>query len=167
MSDDRPSEVLGSLPRTRPHRRSQKRAAAQAQAQAVAGDTSPRSERSDRVRAPAGKATRAASTGKSAKRAASPPPSGRRSRASAGAAEVKSGPPAVDKPPTATTRKSQQLRQPAQPGGTPSAPRSRRPAGSGADILGTAVQAAAELAEIGLTVSARAIRSAISRLPRP
>jgi hypothetical protein len=38
---------------------------------------------------------------------------------------------------------------------------------SGTDILGTAVQAAAELAEIGLSVSARAIRGAVSRLPRP
>ena len=33
--------------------------------------------------------------------------------------------------------------------------------------LGTAVQAAAELAEIGLMASARALRSALSRLPRP
>jgi hypothetical protein len=38
---------------------------------------------------------------------------------------------------------------------------------TGADILGTAVQAAAELAEIGLSASARALRGAISRLPRP
>jgi hypothetical protein len=38
---------------------------------------------------------------------------------------------------------------------------------TGADILGTAVHAVAELAEIGLSVSARALRSALSRLPRP
>jgi hypothetical protein len=38
---------------------------------------------------------------------------------------------------------------------------------TGADILGTAVQAAAELAEIGLSASARALRGAIARLPRP
>ncbi|HEV3056150.1 MAG TPA: hypothetical protein VGX45_15915 [Solirubrobacteraceae bacterium] len=38
---------------------------------------------------------------------------------------------------------------------------------SGAEILGTAVHAAAELAEIGLTAGARALRSAIARLPRP
>ena len=37
----------------------------------------------------------------------------------------------------------------------------------GAEILGTAVQAAAELAEIGLSVGARALRNAVSRLPRP
>ena len=35
------------------------------------------------------------------------------------------------------------------------------------DILGTAVQAAAELAEIGISATARAIRGAVSRLPRP
>jgi hypothetical protein len=34
-------------------------------------------------------------------------------------------------------------------------------------VIGTAVQAAAELAEIGLSMSARAIRRAVSRLPRP
>jgi hypothetical protein len=34
-------------------------------------------------------------------------------------------------------------------------------------ILGTAVQAAAELAEIGLMAGARALRGALSRLPRP
>jgi hypothetical protein len=37
----------------------------------------------------------------------------------------------------------------------------------GSDIVSTAVQAAAELAEIGLSVSARALRNAVSRLPRP
>jgi hypothetical protein len=34
-------------------------------------------------------------------------------------------------------------------------------------VLGTAVQAAAELAEIGLMASARALRGALARLPRP
>ncbi len=34
-------------------------------------------------------------------------------------------------------------------------------------VLGTAVQAAAELAEIGLSVSARALRNAAARFPRP
>jgi hypothetical protein len=34
-------------------------------------------------------------------------------------------------------------------------------------VLKTAVQAVAELAEIGLTLGARLLRSAVSRLPRP
>ncbi len=37
----------------------------------------------------------------------------------------------------------------------------------GTEIVGTAVQAAAELAEIGLSATARAIREAVARLPRP
>ena len=36
-----------------------------------------------------------------------------------------------------------------------------------ANLFGIAVQAAAELAEIGLTAGTRALRIAISRLPRP
>jgi hypothetical protein len=38
---------------------------------------------------------------------------------------------------------------------------------TGADVVGIAVQAAAELAEIGLAASARALRGVLSRLPRP
>jgi hypothetical protein len=34
-------------------------------------------------------------------------------------------------------------------------------------LVGTVVKAAAELAEIGMTVGARALRTAVSRLPRP
>jgi hypothetical protein len=41
------------------------------------------------------------------------------------------------------------------------------PPSSGDGILGTAVRATAELAEIGLMVGARALRGALSRLPRP
>ena len=37
----------------------------------------------------------------------------------------------------------------------------------GPELIGTLVKAAAELAEIGLTVGARALRTAVSRLPRP
>ncbi|HUZ27723.1 MAG TPA: hypothetical protein VMU90_00690 [Solirubrobacteraceae bacterium] len=38
---------------------------------------------------------------------------------------------------------------------------------SAADIVGTAVGAAAELGEIGLTLGTRALRRTLSRLPRP
>jgi hypothetical protein len=37
----------------------------------------------------------------------------------------------------------------------------------GAELVGTAVRAAVELAEIGLTLGARALRLAVSRLPKP
>ena len=38
---------------------------------------------------------------------------------------------------------------------------------SGTDLVGTAVQAAGELAELGLTLGARALRDAVKRIPRP
>jgi hypothetical protein len=103
MSDETPPSVLGSLPRTRPHRRSPKRMSAAARA----ATTAP-------------KATRPAAT----KPAATRPPAER---------------PARQPPPAAAT-----------PG-----------------ALETAVQAAAELAEIGLQASARALRRTLSRLPHP
>jgi hypothetical protein len=106
MSDEPPSKVLGALPRTRPHRRSDKRAA------------------------PAG----------------NPVGSDLRLTAGAGGGAKASPPPAADPPDSADARK---------------------PLPAGANVVGTAVQAAAELAEIGLSVSARALRGALSRLPRP
>ncbi|MGI9183477.1 MAG: hypothetical protein ACR2GZ_00710 [Solirubrobacteraceae bacterium] len=48
-----------------------------------------------------------------------------------------------------------------------SAGRKPPPPDPAAGPLGTAVQAAAELAEIGMMASARALRGALSRLPRP
>jgi hypothetical protein len=38
---------------------------------------------------------------------------------------------------------------------------------SGTEVVSTLVKATAELAEIGLSVGARTLRNAISRLPRP
>jgi hypothetical protein len=72
------------------------------------------------------------------------------------------------KPTPATRPAPKRLRQPAQPAGAPPSPRSRGSVpNSGADVLGTAVHAAAELAEIGLTAGARALRNAVARLPKP
>jgi hypothetical protein len=128
MSEDPPADVLSSLPRTRPHRRSEKRGAPKASA---ARGTARKSS-ATRATAPKAQAT----------------------------------------PKAPATPKPKPLRQPEQPAGGPprrppaSLPRPPAPV-SGTDILGTAVQAAAELAEIGLSASARALRAAISRLPRP
>jgi hypothetical protein len=54
----------------------------------------------------------------------------------------------------------------------PSAPTSMAPASlpsppRGTELIGTMVQAAGELAEIGMSVTARAVREALARLPRP
>ena len=160
MTDDRPSEVLGGLPRTRPHRRSDKRAAPApspaAEAPAATREPSPAAEAPAATRKPT-----AAETPRTAKTAAN------------GSASVKPLGPTREPSGTSARRraaraKPARLPQPQQPAGTPPAPPSRKPVPStGVDLLGTAVQAAAELAEIGLSVSARALRGAISRLPRP
>ncbi|HUB03981.1 MAG TPA: hypothetical protein VMA76_02875 [Solirubrobacteraceae bacterium] len=137
MSDERPSDVLGALPRRRPHRRSEKRA-------------SP---------APAGRS------------GSSPPPAKRGSAARARGARPVDGKRDAPATPTprVTPRRPDRLRQPAQPPGVPpTPPRPGRPdQTTSRDILGIAAQAAAELAEIGLSVSARALRNAVARLPRP
>jgi hypothetical protein len=148
VSDDPPSDVLGALPRHRPQRRSQKRRApasvdkpARAQSDPTAGPS----------RARANGRTQAA--GRS--RTATTP---QVKRASRPAAQTRAQP----------ARRSGRLPQPAQPSGVPPAPPTRGPLQpTGRDILGTAAQAAAELAEIGRSMSAWALRNAIARLPRP
>jgi hypothetical protein len=71
-------------------------------------------------------------------------------------------------PATAAPRRSTpRLAQPAQPAGTPRALRRRPPAQRPDGLVGTAVQAAGELAQIGLTVGGQVVRGALSRLPKP
>jgi hypothetical protein len=118
MSDKTQPTVLGSLPRTRPHRRSDKRASL-AVPPAAEATPAPKPQAAPKPRAAKRKPT-----------AARPAPK----RA-----------PAAKRPPVAP---------PAPPAESPGA-------------LETAVQAAAELAEIGLQASARALRRTLSRLPRP
>jgi hypothetical protein len=112
MSPEPEPGVIGSLPRTRPHRRSAKRAGSPTGA--PPGDSKSAAE-PEVVKAAA----------KPKRTAASP------------------------KPPT------------------PKAPPAPVSADPSHGVLETAVQAAAELAEIGLHASARALRGAVSRLPRP
>ena len=114
MSEEKPPEILAGLPRTRPHRRSDKRGA---------------------------------------------------SRTSSGRSNTKS----AARPPGARGRgRTEPLRQPNQPAGTPAKPASRRPSPpSGPQIVSTVVQAAAELVEIGVTAGVRTVKDALRRLPRP
>ena len=110
MVDKPPPGVIGSLPRSRPHRRSDKRAA--------------------KPQAPTAPAPQAQAQAPSTKPAA---PTSRATK------------PAAPKAP----------KTPERPVAEPSP-----------GVVETAIQAAAELAEIGLHVGARALRSAVSRLPR-
>jgi hypothetical protein len=117
MSDERPDDILGGLPHSRPHRRSAKRPAAPGVQSAEAN----------------------------------PPPT--------------PTPRATPKPrATPTSRATPKPRAEPRVGARPEpAP----PPAPNDGVLGTAVQAAAELAEIGLSASARALRGVLSRLPRP
>ena len=127
MSPEPEPGVIGSLPRTRPHRRSAKRAGSPAGAPPVDSQSAAEPE------------------------AVTAPAKPRRTAAK----------------PTRTAAKP--TRTAASP--KPSASKAPPPAPVAADpshgVLETAVQAAAELAEIGLHASARALRGAVSRLPRP
>jgi hypothetical protein len=142
MSDEPQPSVIGSLPRTRPHRRSDKRAAPPT-------GTTP-------VDAPS-----------AAEPAVAKPTGAKRTRAAAAPKRA----PAAAKPKRAPVAAQPRAAKPA-PAATPPAPAAARPsepatADAAHGVFETAVQAAAELAEIGLHASARALRRAVSRLPRP
>jgi hypothetical protein len=126
-------DVLGSLPRTRPARRSAKRGApagAATPAPLQAASTRPRAPRAPKAARPAGRAAaRTQSQRRSAPSSVSPP---------------------VPAAGYATP-------------GAPSGDGERRHPG----LLGTAVQAAGEVAQLGFTVGAQALRGALGRLPRP
>ena len=143
--EDRDGGVLAGLPRSRPQRRSGRRkAAAEASPAATAGE--PR-------RAKAAASKRSASAG---------------AKASASAGAKASKPSAAQRP--KATGAAAPKRQPAQPRNVPPQPARSAPAQSReerAHLVGTAVQAAGELAQISVTVGAHVLRGALSKLPRP
>ena len=185
MTDRRTSDVLGALPNSRPHRRSEKRGARTAE-NGSTGQETPAQTAASKPKS-AGRSSQASPAKPSASRpkpASGPkrvsgPKAAPSAKATSGpkaasSAKATSGPKRASGPKAASSaspRKSaarSRIRQPAQPGGTPKTPRASQPEPADQpDVLGTAIQAAAELAEIGLTVGARARRSAMSRLPRP
>jgi hypothetical protein len=160
LSNDRSSEVLGALPRTRPHRRSAKRPARSAAESEPQRTPDAAGAEAKQAKATAG--TQAKATG--ATRAKQQPTRTPAKSTRAKPATVGSG----ARPSRVESPGARRLAQPAQPRGVPAAARpARQAAPTRAPVLSTAVQAAAELAEIGLTLSARALRRAVGRLPRP
>ena len=162
MADQKHSEVLGALPRSRPHRRSAKRPP---RANGSAVETTTATET-----APPKKAKRAttASPKATSPKAASPkatsPKATRRTATPSRPTSKRSEPNAARR----AKPRTDPLRQPPQPRGIPSQPRSPVPPSSHKpQVLGTVVQATAELTEIGLSLSARALRRVVGRLPRP
>lgn len=133
-------DVFGSLPNARPQRRSARRDRSTAKAKpAAAGPADPA-------------ATRAAEP------AAKPKPAARAKAATS--AKPKPAARAKTTPPRATAAQI-------PPAGyaTPRTDDDGVP--RGADLVTTAVQAAGELAQIGLAAGGRALKSALERLPRP
>jgi hypothetical protein len=136
-------DVFGSLPNTRPQRRSAKRDRGGAKGKAA---TTP--AQTPGAKPKAGSSARAKPAARASAKAK---PGARASARAKPAAKAGSAPPASKIPPAgyATPR--------ADDDGVP----------RGADLVTTAVQAAGELAQIGLAAGGRALKSALERLPRP
>jgi hypothetical protein len=129
MSPQPKAGVMGSLPRTRPHRRSAKRPPA----------TGPAKSRT--------------------------PNAGTAKAGTAKAGTAKAGTTKAAAARTGTARPSpSKAASPAAPG--PPQPRPASSPDNSPGVLETAVQAAAELTEIGLHAGARALRRTLSRLSR-
>lgn len=129
-------DVLRSLPRTRPTRRSPRR------------DGARKAEATARVAPEAAQGRRKAAAGDAAPR--------RKPAGAAGkGADGRARPKAVPRP-----------KLPASGYAAPE-PEHRGGSAGAAEIIGTALQAAGELGQIGLTVSRQALRSALRRLPSP
>lgn len=142
-SDERDgADVLKSLPARRPQRRSARRDGAKPAAAQASAKAGARAAAKPKAGGPKPvKAKPATPRAKAATpRAKAAPPSGK--------------PKAVR--PSAATRNA---------ASTPSA----RPADSpeGIELVGTAIQAVGELAQLGLTLGTKALRGAVSRIPRP
>jgi len=151
MSDERP-DVIGSLPSTRPHRRSDKR-----------GPAKPDTEKQPAAAAEP-KPTKPAAGKPAAKKPAAKKPAAKKPAAKKPAAKKPAAKkPAAKKPPVNVRTRA--TTPPPPP--SPPRPADDRPADEQPGTLETVVQAAAELTELGLRAGARALRGAVSRLPRP
>lgn len=143
--DNGDSDVLRSLPRTRPARRSAKRDEAKPKSRAAAAA---------KAKPGAAKPKATAAAKRTAKPKAAAAAKGRRKPAAKAAAAPKA---AAKNAPAATAVPP--------PSGYATPEQDSRP--GGVELVATTVQAAAELAGIGLTLGRQAIGQALSRIPRP
>jgi hypothetical protein len=142
-SSDPPSgerDVFSGLPNARPQRRSAKRDGARGGAGAKGAGAAPASE-------------------------AKPAQSGGKTRAAAKKAPPQARAAAGSRPSAARAKAAAPKPPPVPPAGYATPIDDDAP--HGADLVGTAVQAAGELAQIGIAFGGRALKSAIQRLPRP
>ena len=146
-------DVMSNLPTTRPQRRSSKRGAAGAGTSGKAPARSAPAKGSGRGPAPA----RPGPSSGPRKRAK--PTSGR------GASERRK--PAAVRPSAATQRVKQSDARKREAPGPRVAPGRKGVAPSGTALVSTTLQAAGELAQLGVSLGARMLRGAASRIPRP
>jgi hypothetical protein len=165
---DTDREVLTSLPRSRPVRRSAKRGE-----RAAAGSTTATRTRPADGAAPKPRAKPKAADAKP--KAAEAKPKAAEAKPKAGPASAKAGP-ARPKAGAATSKAADGAQ-----GAKVPPPRKVPPAGYAApaggdpdssppgptEILSTAIQAASELAQIGFSVGRQALQAALERLPKP
>jgi hypothetical protein len=144
---DSDREVLTSLPRTRPVRRSAKRGERPSAASATASKPKARAADGAKARKPAAK-PRATAQPKATARTARPAASG-------GARATGQG-----------SRSAPRRKVPPAGYASPSNADGDQHSAS-ADLIGTAVQAAGELAQIGFAVGRQALQSMLERLPKP
>lgn len=165
MPDRKPSsDVLGSLPRTRPQRRSAKRAQSPS---GTGADVTQAQPASTPKRSPAAKPKAATTAKATPKKKTAPRKTTTRAKAATGSTPTPPRRRATTRTPQspAPTAAAAQT-QPEPPREQPQPRRSIDPP-SGGDILQSAAHAAGELASLGLEASRRAVKGALSRLPRP
>jgi hypothetical protein len=149
-ADDDRNEVLTSLPRSRPQRRSSKRAGTPA-GEGAAVPTEPRV-----AKVAATAARESAGVKPKPKAKAAPKPK----------AAAKAKPKAAAPRPKATaTPRPRPKPAPAPPREEPAARRVEPP--TGADVLQSAVRAAGEIAQVGVTIGRETVKGVLRRLPRP
>lgn len=165
--------MLSSLSATRPQRRSARRAAGSGtdQPEGRGAGGSGRSPRSTAQPTKVGTQSQANPPGGKAKPRTKPPRAAGSRGPEAATGPSPSAKAAPRKPtavrPSAATRRARESGPRARTGPTAAPPAPEGRPMEGLELVNTTVQAAGELAQIGLSLSARALRGAISRLPRP